>query len=319
VSPPPGLSPWKRGPTNHSSHRTAVNVAFGLVLSSGQAGSPRGSRAKRDGLALAILAATATIIRSELACLLAPLALALLAKRRLSLTQTIGWGALGGLGGTALTIAVDSAFWGHLTWPEAYGVWFNVVRNESAKQWGTSPWSYYLKHLPLLLLAAAPLALLAGLVRPVRRRLDWTVGILPVATMVGAMSALGHKEWRFVAYVVPWLNVPAAVMAARLWVTIPAETSLSARKRLMFHSISRRWQPASSPSALRLLSRTLVLGALAANAMAAGGLLWISVGNYPGGDIMRGPMRDELRRFGGRPGAASILCHSAVRCVSDEP
>lgn len=174
------------------------------------------SRAQCDGLALTILAATATIVRSELACLLGPLALALLAKRRLPLAQIVGWGALGGLGGTALTVGVDSAFWGYWTWPEAYGVYFNVLRNESAKQWGTSPWSFYLKHLPLLLLNGAPLALLAGLVRPVRRRLDWIVGVLPAVAMVGAMSALGHKEWRFIAYVVPWLNVPAAVMAARL-------------------------------------------------------------------------------------------------------
>lgn len=162
------------------------------------------------------MAATATIVRSEIACLLGPLALALLVKRRLSLAQTVGWGALGGVCGTALTVAVDSSFWGYWTWPEAYGVWFNVVRNESAKQWGTSPWWYYIKHLPLLLLAAGPFVLLAGLVQSVRRRVSWIVGVLPAVAMIGAMSTLGHKEWRFIAYVVPWLNVPAAVFATQL-------------------------------------------------------------------------------------------------------
>lgn len=127
------------------------------------------------------------------------------------------YGAIGGVGGTALTIGVDSYYWSSWTWPEAHGVWFNVYRNESAK-WGTSPWHYYLKHLPLLLLAAAPLGLMSGAVRAARRRVDWTVGVLPAAVMVAALSALGHKEWRFVAYVVPWLNVPAAVMAAHLCV-----------------------------------------------------------------------------------------------------
>lgn len=36
------------------------------------------------------------------------------------------------------------------------------------------------------------------------------------AVHVGLLSALGHKEWRFVAYVVPLLNVLAAVGASAL-------------------------------------------------------------------------------------------------------
>lgn len=39
--------------------------------------------------------------------------------------------------------------------------------------------------------------------------------VLP-AIHVGLLSALGHKEWRFVAYVVPLLNVLAAVGASAL-------------------------------------------------------------------------------------------------------
>lgn len=65
--------------------------------------------------------------------------------------------------------------------------------------------------------------------------------------------------------------------------------------------------PGSSSAFLRPLSRTLVLCALAANMAAASSLLLISMGNYPGGDIMRGPMREELQRFDGRPGAASTF------------
>lgn len=189
-----------------------VNVVLALLL---QTHSPASSSQRSTGVALALLSATTTLVRSELVLLLGPVTLSLLLARQISLLSAVGWSALGGLGGTLLTVLVDSYYWSHWTWPEAYGVWFNVYLNESSK-WGVSPWYYYLKHLPLLLLASALLALVGLALKGARRRVEWSKIVLPSLAMVCGMSGLGHKEWRFVVYVVSWLNVPAAVTASYL-------------------------------------------------------------------------------------------------------
>ena len=63
--------------------------------------------------------------------------------------------------------------------------------------------------LPKLLLSSFPLSLVGLLIDPRIRSL-----LFPAITFVGLLSALGHKEWRFVIYVVPFFNVAAAKAAA---------------------------------------------------------------------------------------------------------
>ena len=73
--------------------------------------------------------------------------------------------------------------------------------------------------LPKLLLSSFPLSLVGLLIDPRIRSL-----LFPAITFVGLLSALGHKEWRFVIYVVPFFNVAAAKAAAYLYGTPPSMT-----------------------------------------------------------------------------------------------
>ncbi|KAJ3874113.1 Alg9-like mannosyltransferase family-domain-containing protein, partial [Lentinula edodes] len=105
----------------------------------------------------------------------------------------------------AATMAVDSYFWKTASFPELLGVYFNVFQGKSS-EWGTSPfWTYFYPMLLKSLLCALPLACL-GYVMDSRIR----EVLLPHIVFVGLMSFLGHKEWQFIAYVVPVFNVAAA-------------------------------------------------------------------------------------------------------------
>jgi alpha-1,6-mannosyltransferase len=65
--------------------------------------------------------------------------------------------------------------------------------------------AYLSSTLPKLLLAGLPLAVLGILADGRIRTL-----VVPSAVMVAGLSVLPHKEWRFVVYAVPVLNVAAA-------------------------------------------------------------------------------------------------------------
>ncbi|KAJ7133759.1 glycosyltransferase family 22 protein [Mycena crocata] len=223
---------------------------------------------------IALLAFSAVVFRAELAALLAGLAL-----QSVFLGHTTFWracvvGAISTLASIALTVSVDSYFWGQpYLWPEWHSIYFNIVEGKSA-DWGvraslfypiitepvqTSPAHAYLTaHLPKLLLSTLPLSLFAAFSSAPRRLLPL---VFPGAVLVGAMSAVGHKEWRFVVYVVPVWNVVAA-------------RGLSAM-------VSQRKSS--------LLGRVLFLGAcgaLLANLGATALLTSAAVRNYPGGQAM---------------------------------
>lgn len=70
----------------------------------------------------------------------------------------------------------------------------------------TSPaHTYFTAYLPKLLLGAIPMAVV-GTACDQRIR---SMLVAPFVFVLG-LSALGHKEWRFVIYVVPLVNVAAA-------------------------------------------------------------------------------------------------------------
>uniref|UniRef100_A0A183CUH0 Mannosyltransferase n=1 Tax=Gongylonema pulchrum TaxID=637853 RepID=A0A183CUH0_9BILA len=111
----------------------------------------------------------------------------------------------------AISIPIDSFFWRRWVWPEGEVWWFNVVMNKS-HEYGVSPYFWYFY-------SAIPRALMASiLLVPFGHLFDRKLSTLtvPVLGYVLLYSFLPHKELRFIIYVIPVLNVAAAVCCARL-------------------------------------------------------------------------------------------------------
>ncbi|GAA6003344.1 dolichyl-P-Man:Man(7)GlcNAc(2)-PP-dolichol alpha-1,6-mannosyltransferase [Rhodotorula paludigena] len=231
-----------------------VQVALGLlVCPPGLSSVVKPRRATRHHLlaAFALLTFAATVIRLELVALVVPFALEHLARGLVGLGELVFAGALSGAGSLALSAAVDTHFCRSSTWlwPEGQAFLFNVVKGKS-EDWGVSPPLYYFTSaIPKLLhlsLAPATFSLFAD--RRTRRLL------LPCLAFVALLSGLKHKEWRFVAYVVPAFNAAAAAGIVAI----------------------------GSLTSSRLLRRTLLVSLLALNLLFTFLGLLASTHNYPG-------------------------------------
>ncbi|KAG5637949.1 hypothetical protein H0H81_002477 [Sphagnurus paluster] len=167
--------------------------------------------------ALSLLTFTAVVFRAEVALLLGPLALQSILHKNITIQRAVKVVFLSGIASLALTVSVDTYFWDSKSklWPEFAGLYFNVYQGKSA-DWGTSPHlAYFTTHLPKLLLSSLPLSF-GGFVRDQRIR-DL---LFPFFVFITLISFLGHKEWRFIIYVVPVFNV-AAARGARWMVSLP--------------------------------------------------------------------------------------------------
>ncbi|GAA5842785.1 hypothetical protein JCM9279_003985 [Rhodotorula babjevae] len=217
--------------------------------------SPRRSTRLHLLSAFSLLTFTAVVIRLELAALVAPFALEHLARGLVGVRELLVTGVGSAAASIALSVIVDSYYWQSPTWlwPEGQAFLFNVVEGKSA-DWGVSPASYYfVSALPKLLhvsLVPATFSLFSD--RRTRRL------VLPCLAFVAVLSALEHKEWRFVVYVVPALTVAAAAGV----VAVGALTASPLVRRLLLLSL------------LALNTAQTLLG-LAASAP-----------NYPGADAL---------------------------------
>ncbi|CAE6427180.1 unnamed protein product [Rhizoctonia solani] len=226
---------------------------------------------------LCFFGTTAIIFRSELMLLLLPTFPLVLFRYSVPLKFLVPMGLSFAIGSFASTVIIDSYFWNEWSpplWPELSGILFNVYEGKSS-EWGISPWHTYLTHhLPKLILSSAPLAFYACAPIGLEQALLKTNSransphspsvvrelLTPYVIFVLLISGLGHKEWRFVVYVVPMINVAAAVGAKRL-LTFPT-------------------------SRLRVLGRLVVLGLVGCNIAATLFLTAISRANYPGGEAL---------------------------------
>ncbi|KAH7920957.1 glycosyltransferase family 22 protein [Leucogyrophana mollusca] len=181
-----------------------VNVAFSVLLN--RASNVTKPSPSHVDTALMLLTFTTVVFRAEIALLLAPLALQALVLGHTSFLRLVKVGLLSGLVSVALTVIVDSYFWDRWPlWAELYCIYFNVYLGKSS-EWGTSPAHEYLTaHLPKLLLGSLPLAFLGAILDGRIRSL-----LVPPIVFVALISAMEHKEWRFIVYVVPLFNVAAA-------------------------------------------------------------------------------------------------------------
>ncbi|XP_024935668.1 probable Dol-P-Man:Man(7)GlcNAc(2)-PP-Dol alpha-1,6-mannosyltransferase isoform X2 [Cephus cinctus] len=198
-------------------------------------------------------AAAIIIFRAELAMLLGLFLLYDIANMKLTVQRLLKIAVPAGIFFLALTITVDSIFWGRLLWPEGEVFYFNTFLNKSS-QWGTSPFLWYFYSALPRGLALSYILIPLGLFWDARVRALTVPGIL----FVLFFSFLPHKELRFIIYVFPLLNVSAAAACHRIWEN-RAKTS---------------WN-----SFLALA----VLGHLALNAIFSMFLLCVAGSNYPGG------------------------------------
>ncbi|KAH8831372.1 glycosyltransferase family 22 protein [Flagelloscypha sp. PMI_526] len=181
-----------------------VNYATFLLLDRG----PNTRRPTMENIlkGINVLIFATAVFRAEIALLLAPVALQALVTRQVGFIQLLRGASFAGVASIATSVAVDSYFWQQpLLWPEFDNFYFNVVQGKSS-DWGTSPASTYIKtFLPRLLLSALPLSALGFILDRRIRAL-----LIPCLMFIGLISAIGHKEWRFIVYVVPIFNVGAA-------------------------------------------------------------------------------------------------------------
>ncbi|KAL1667227.1 Alg9-like mannosyltransferase family-domain-containing protein [Schizophyllum commune] len=211
---------------------------------------------KRTRRAINLLTVGGVLFRAELALLLAPITLHALLSGRISFRTAISTGIHATTASLAHPLAVCLRYLGAApVWPELASMYYNVVLGRSA-DWGTSPATHYLTALLPKLLTAYPLAFISLGDYRVRALL------LPHLAFVALMSLLAHKEWRFVIYVFPAVNVGAA-RALRGMVSWPKNPAFG---RLMY---------------------LIALGALGLNA-AATIFVFVpsSIHNYPGGEAL---------------------------------
>ncbi|CAJ0961027.1 unnamed protein product, partial [Mesorhabditis belari] len=157
------------------------------------------------------------LFRCELVLLFAPVFLPSILARRLPLfgrNGAIFAGVTTALKVLAISVPLDSLLWGRWIWPEGEVGWFNIVLNRS-HEYGVSPFLWYFySAIPRVMLASLVLVPLGLLID---RRLPPLV--IPPLIFVLLYSILPHKELRFILYVFPLLNLPAAVFCARMWIS----------------------------------------------------------------------------------------------------
>jgi alpha-1,6-mannosyltransferase len=131
---------------------------------------------------------------------------------RMSVWMVLRHSVLAGVTWLAVTVSVDSVFWGRWLWPEGEVLWFNTVQNKS-HLWGTQPvWWYLLSALPRCLLLST-FFLPWALYYESRSRIIFFTALGYVAMY----SLLPHKELRFIIYTLPLFNVVAALGISNIW------------------------------------------------------------------------------------------------------
>ncbi|WRT64150.1 uncharacterized protein IL334_001079 [Kwoniella shivajii] len=273
-----------------------VLLSISLILRAGSKSAPKSVSARRQKTAVILLTALSTVIRLESALFLIPLSVSLVFTRRATLSQVVQWGMLGGFGSLAISSSIDYTLWKptiphkslptftstwQILWPELSALHYNFFQGQSSN-WGIMPFHYYFTNsLPKILLTSLPLIVLSGLIWFSRltgintkiagkegEKVYEGVGEIiklfgaGTVTLIGAMSLIGHKEWRFIIYSIPVFQLIASFSATFLW-NLP------------------------NYPRLRSLFRFGLIGLVLVNVSVTGGLIFLSMNNYPGGQVWK--------------------------------
>lgn len=116
--------------------------------------------------------------------------------------------------------------------------------------------------------------------------------LAPPLAFVLLISGLAHKEWRFVVYVVPVVNVAAAVGAKRL-ISLPT-------------------------GSLRIAARFIVVGLILGNILITTLLTIISRANYPGGAAITLLNTQHYRHSGARVHIDNLAAQTGASLFTQE-
>lgn len=233
-----------------------VTIAMGLFLP--YPGAIKSQITRRWQVGISLLVFTGIVFRAEIAMLLVPQFLLWLFQGEMGIDTFLTTAIGSAIFSLAISVPIDTYYWGKLVWPELSSILFNVVKGKSS-EWGTSPWyTYFFIILPKLLLnpISTALNLFANFYEPLQ--VNYTRTAIPSWLFVVLYSFMPHKEARFVIYAVPAMTASAALSANWIW--------------------TRR-----SKSILYRLFSTIALVSVPLSFIAATGMLFISSLSYPGG------------------------------------
>ncbi|KAK0876473.1 glycosylphosphatidylinositol anchor biosynthesis [Friedmanniomyces endolithicus] len=188
-----------------------------------------------DGLYIPLsLAAVACILRPTNIIIWAAITLCLLGRTHdfQKMTTLASSAILCGTGVLTVSLAVDRAYYGQWVFPPIQFLYFNIVQGV-AGFYGLNRLDYYFTEgLPLLLTTALPFAGIGmwHALRPgedrkhlngyVERQTLYLLAVAVVATVL-AMTAISHKEVRFIYPLLPILHVIAARPLAAFFHSVP--------------------------------------------------------------------------------------------------
>lgn len=173
-----------------------TNFAFGQII-------------KGDYLtAISVLAFTSVVFRVEIVVLTLTTGLFIYLNKKVTIPQLIKAGLIGGSVGAISSLVVDSYFWGRITIPELESFVFNVIEGKSS-EWGTSPFHYYFtRTLPFVFITlSVPILAIIGSIKDITKNNSLRILGSSSLLFITLLSFQPHKEWRFIVYVFPVINL----------------------------------------------------------------------------------------------------------------
>ncbi|KAH3660474.1 hypothetical protein OGAPHI_007060 [Ogataea philodendri] len=173
-------------------------------------------------MGISLLLATGIVMRVEILAFSAIIYLIALAQNQITFRRSITALFLVSFCASFTTILVDSYFWEEWSFPEFESFVFNVLHG-NASNWGMEPLhAYFTKYLrKIYLLPLVPIIACVEAVSKSNESRSQKIHLVSLSSIafVLMMSMQKHKEWRFIVYAIPGINLSAAQFLAGIKVT----------------------------------------------------------------------------------------------------